>query len=104
MYRASNDIRTAHLQDGAIVLDVRRGQIFGLNPVGSKILQLLEAGHTEVSVVSEISRYFEIGEDIVRRDLREFIDSLAEQRLIEPTRGDSGNNPLPPSSCSKADS
>lgn len=83
MFRASNHIRTSYEQDGAVVLDVLRGQIFGVNPVGSKMLQLLEAGCDEPSIVSEMSHDFGIGEDIVRKDLKEFVDTLIEQGFLE---------------------
>jgi len=46
MYRISKGVRSTHGQDGAIVLDVQQGQMFNLNLVGSKILELLESGST----------------------------------------------------------
>ncbi|MBS1852805.1 MAG: PqqD family protein [Acidobacteria bacterium] len=84
MYRTSNHLRTTYQQDGAIVLDIHRGQIFGLNHVGSKMLELLEAGRDESSIVLEISHEYEIDEGTVRNDLHEFIESLIQQRLLEP--------------------
>jgi hypothetical protein len=88
MFRASNQIRTSYEQDGAVVLDVLRGQIFGVNPVGSKILQLLESGRDEPSIVSEISHDFGIGEDIVRKDLKEFVGVLIKRGFLEPASVD----------------
>lgn len=84
MCRTSNDLRTTYQQDGAIVLDIHRGQIFGLNLVGSKMLQLMEAGHDEPAIVLEISHEFEIDEETVRKDLHEFVESLLQQHLLEP--------------------
>ena len=47
MYTVSEAIRSTHGEDGAIVLDIRQGQMFNLNFVGSRILELLE---TEILV------------------------------------------------------
>ena len=88
MYRVSEGVRSTHGQDGAIVLDVRQGQMFNLNLVGSRILELLETGATESAIVDEISQKFEVSRDIVESDLGEFIESLKQHRLVE----DSGPN------------
>ena len=88
MYRVSEGVRSRHGQDGAIVLDVRQGQMFNLNLVGSRILELLETGATESAIVDEISQKFEVSRDIAESDLGEFIESLKQHRLVE----DSGPN------------
>ena len=86
MYRVSEGIRSTHGQDGAIVLDIRQGQIFNLNFVGSRILELLETGATESAIVDEISRKFEVSRDVAESDAREFIESLKQHHLLEDPR------------------
>ncbi|MGD0165645.1 MAG: PqqD family protein [Candidatus Sulfotelmatobacter sp.] len=83
MYKVSEGIRSTHGQDGAIVLDIRQGQMFNLNFVGSRILELLETGATEPAIVDEISQKFEVSRDIARSDVREFIESLKQHHLLE---------------------
>jgi hypothetical protein len=83
MYKVSEGIRSTHGQDGAIVLDVRQGQMFNLNFVGSRILELLETGATESAIVDEISQKFEVSRDIAESDVREFIESLKQHHLLE---------------------
>ena len=83
MYRVSEGIRSTHGQDGGIVLDVRHGQMFNLNLVASRILELLETGATESAIVDEISQKFEVSRAIAGRDVREFIESLRQHNVIE---------------------
>jgi len=83
MYKVSEGIRSTHGQDGAIVLDIRQGQMFNLNFVGSRILELLETGATESAIVDEISQKFEVSRDVAESDLREFIESLKQHHLLE---------------------
>jgi hypothetical protein len=83
MYKVSEGIRSTHGQDGAIVLDIRQGQMFNLNFVGSRILELLETGATESAIVDEISQKFEVSRDIAESDMREFIESLKQHHLLE---------------------
>jgi hypothetical protein len=83
MYRVSNSLRSTHGRDGAVVLDVCQGQMFNLNLVGSRILELLMTGATESAIVGEISREFEVSKEIAERDAREFIGALKHHRLLD---------------------
>jgi hypothetical protein len=83
MLKISDAVRSTHGQDGAIVLDVRRGQMFNVNLVGSRILELLKNGSTEAAIVDGISREFGSGRDLTENDVREFLDSLKKCHLVE---------------------
>lgn len=83
MYRVSESVRSTHGQDGAVVLDIRHGQMFNLNFVGSRILELLKTGATESSIVDEISQKSEVSRDVAEGDVREFIASLKQHHLLE---------------------
>jgi hypothetical protein len=82
MYRVSGGVRSTHGQDGAIVLDVQQGQMFNLNCVGSRILELLESGSAEPDIVNVISRVFNVSPQVVENDVREFIESLRKHKLV----------------------
>ena len=83
MHRISDTVRSAHSQDGAIVLDVRQGQIFNLNFAGSRILELLKDGNSESEIVERISGEFDVSRDVAESDLREFLAALKNHKLIE---------------------
>ena len=83
MYRVSNTVRSTHNQDGAIVLDVRQGQMFNVNFVGSRILELLKSGSTESAIVDEIGREFGVRRELAESDVREFLQSLKKCHLVE---------------------
>lgn len=82
MFRVSEGVRSTHGQDGAIVLDIHQGQMFNLNPVGSRILELLESGSAELEIVDTISREFGASREVVENDVREFVGSLKEHKLV----------------------
>jgi hypothetical protein len=83
MYRVSDTVRSTHNQEGAIVLDVQQGQMFSLNFVGSRILELLKSGYTELGIVDEIGREFGVRRDLAENDVREFLQTLKERQLVE---------------------
>ena len=83
VYRVSENVRSTHGQDGAVVLDVRQGQMFNLNFVGSRILELLKGGSVESEIVDAIVREFGVSREGVESDVQEFLQSLRKNHLVE---------------------
>ena len=83
MPKISEYLRSTHGRDGAIVLNMRKGQMFSLNLVGSRVLELLKAGIPGSEIADQISREFHVSRDIVDQDIQEFVRSLAEHKLLE---------------------
>jgi hypothetical protein len=84
MLTISSTIRRTQTPDGAILLDVERGQMFCLNPVGSKILELIGSGCDEHEIASQVSAICGAEIDIVRADLREFLKALSRHSILQP--------------------
>ena len=89
MFRISGTIRRTQTQDGGIVLDIHHGQMFCLNVVGSKIIDLLERGLDEEQIADQISRAYAADIEIVRTDVRDFIEVLNKHHILQ-TRSVSG--------------
>jgi hypothetical protein len=81
--KLSEQVRSTHNQDGAVVLDILHGQMFRLNLVGSRMLELLRQGYTEAHIAEAISSEFGAAQEIVETDLREFLAHLEKHHLIE---------------------
>jgi hypothetical protein len=92
MHKVSDSVRSTHGQDGAIVLDVQQGQMFNLNVVGSRILELLEQGSTEAEIADTVSREFNADIDMVRDDVQEFLETLKTCKLLKTSGADQGCN------------
>ncbi|MHB8217780.1 MAG: HPr-rel-A system PqqD family peptide chaperone [Candidatus Sulfotelmatobacter sp.] len=83
MYRLSDTVRSTHSQDGAVVFDIRQGQMFNVNFVGSRILELLKTGSSESAIVDQISREFGVTRDLAENDARQFLENLKKCHLVE---------------------
>jgi hypothetical protein len=83
MCRVAKTVRATHGQDGAVVLDIRQGQMFNLNPVGSRILELMKEGSDAERITDEISREFDVAREIAECDVREFLQDLQNNHLVE---------------------
>jgi hypothetical protein len=80
--KLSEHVRSNHNLDGAVVLDILHGEMFRLNLVGSRMMELLKQGHREEEIAEEIGREFRVGREIVARDLHEFLLHLDKHHLL----------------------
>jgi Coenzyme PQQ synthesis protein D (PqqD) len=83
MFTVSDTIRRTQTMDGGILLDVLHGQMFCLNLVGAKILELLERGYDASRITDEISRDYGVSREVVHGDVAEFIASLEKNHILQ---------------------
>ena len=76
MFRISDTIRRTETVDGGILLDIHHGQMFCLNVVGAKILELMQRGYDETRSAEEISRDYGASKEVVRTDVLNVIETL----------------------------
>ena len=82
-YRVLDSVRSVRTPDGAVVLDIARGRMFTLDPVASRILELLEDGcASQESLLAGIRASFEVVPESAPCDLNEFLQELCLERLI----------------------
>ena len=86
MLRISDSIRRTQTVDGGILLDIHHGQMFCLNIVGAKILELMQQGYDESRIADEISRDYGVNREVARRDVLEFIEMLHKHHILQPIR------------------
>ena len=74
------------LQDEAVLLNLESGQYFGLDPVGTRIWNLLAEGKALPEVTSTILAEYEVEAARCEADLLKLLGDLAEQGLVTVTR------------------
>jgi hypothetical protein len=79
----SEHVRSTHNNDGAVILDILHGQIYRLNVVGSRMLELLKQNHSEKEIAERISQQFGVRREIAVSDLREFLVHLEKHHLLD---------------------
>jgi hypothetical protein len=83
MLNTSESIRSTRTEDGRILLDVCHGQMFSLNVVGSRILELVERGWDEAPIAEEISRAYSTTIEVARADVHNFINALRKHSILQ---------------------
>ena len=83
MQALAKTIRRIANADGAIVLDLRRGAMFRVNPLGARILDLLQTGASPVQISHKLSSEFGVTFDTVENDVRVFLDALQAHGVLD---------------------
>jgi hypothetical protein len=79
----SDTVRVMINQDGGILLEIKQGKMFGLNLVGSRVLEMLRRGCVETQISEEIRREFGVTKEVARVDVRELFESLTKNNLLQ---------------------
>jgi hypothetical protein len=83
MFKVSGAVRSTTTDDGAVLLDIHRGKILGLNPMGSRVFEMLQGGLDQNQIAAEISNAFGVDADQVRDDILDFIRILEEHNILQ---------------------
>lgn len=70
--------------DGEIVLlDLARGDYYGLDAIGARLWNGLMAGKTAAEVAAQIAPEYEVEPDVIARDFDALVAELLAQGLVE---------------------
>jgi hypothetical protein len=78
----SNGLRTMQHEDGAAVLDIRRGVISTFNETGAYIWNALQHGDSEEIIVAKLAHGTGVAADAVEADVNAFLNDLKMQNLL----------------------
>ena len=78
----SPEVMFRHLNDEAVLLDLKSGTYFGLNDVGARTWQLI-LEHVQLSrVLDVLVQEYEVDRGAGERDLLELAEQLVARRLV----------------------
>lgn len=80
----SDDAVFRNLAGEAVVLDLASGRYFGLDPVGTRIWELIASGSTLRDVQHALLAEFDVSPAALESDLLEFAGQLLDRRLLQP--------------------
>lgn len=85
-----DDVIFRDLEGESILLDLKTGLYFGLNPVGTRIWHLLEEGKPPARILEALLAEYKVSPEQCQRDLRQLLGLLKEKGLVriagDPTK------------------
>lgn len=80
---ALKDHVSADLAGEAVILNLKSGVYYGLNPVGARIWQLIQSPKAVTTIRDTLLEEYEVEPDCCDRDLLELLRELAAVGLVE---------------------
>ncbi len=78
-----DSVRETINQDGAVLLDIKQGLCFSMNPVGSKIWEMLKKQHSLEQIANALEVEFQVPRSQIDADIDAFLAELRKRKLIE---------------------
>ena len=84
----NREVVSRQIEGELIIVPIRRGvgdlnSLYTLNPVGSVLWEFMTEGHSLSEMVQRICEEFEVTKTQAQDDIRQFLDSLLEEKLIQ---------------------
>lgn len=80
--RVAESVRETINQDGAVLLDIKQGVCFSMNPVGAKIWEMLKRECPLDQIASSLEQEFHVPRAQIEADIAEFLTELRQRNLI----------------------
>ena len=82
--RVSEDIVVREIDGELVLLDLASGQYFGLDPVGTRVWQLLAENPSLGDAFDRLLDEFDVDAATLQQDLLTLVDALAANGLVAP--------------------
>ncbi len=85
-WSVSPDVRSTYSEDGAVLLDIRKGLCYSLNPVAARVWNTVEASPSGVDLrglVDVMETHYKVSQEELERDVDECLAKLETMGLVQ---------------------
>src|SRR5260370_40528970 len=86
MWLVSPDVRSTYSEDGAVLLDIKKGLCYSLNAVAARMWLTMEASQTGMTlegIVGALESRFSVSRQELAADTAEYLDKLERMGLVQ---------------------
>src|SRR5712671_4491146 len=80
--KVAKGVRETVNQDGAVLLDIEQGLCFSLNPVGTRIWEMIKDGRSVDEILDALEQEFRLPRSQLLADVSDFVKQLENKRLV----------------------
>jgi PqqD family protein of HPr-rel-A system len=80
--KPSPDVVARRVEDRVVLFQISRSQTFALNETGARLWELISEGKDESEALTQMTAEFDVPEEELRHEAREFLDSLEREGLL----------------------
>jgi hypothetical protein len=88
--KVAKGVRETVNQDGAVLLDIEQGLCFSLNPVGTRIWEMIKDGRSVDEIADALEEEFRLPRTQLLTDISDFVNQLENMQLVgnQPSHSD----------------
>ena len=79
----NEEIVFSGMDDETVMMSIEMGEYYGINPIGSRIWELLAEPLTTAGICDLLMEEYEVPAEECRRDVLEFIRQLFDKKLVK---------------------
>ncbi len=80
--RRTNEIVTGNIQNEIVMMSIENGKYYGMNPVGSRIWELIENKVKVSSLCKALQKEFDVQSTVCRSEVLTFLNTLYAKNLL----------------------
>lgn len=80
--RVPPEVMARKVGDEIVILDLSSGNYFGLNPVGARIWELINEGHSLEHVCEALLAEYDVSREVMESDLARLMEELMDRGLL----------------------
>ena len=80
--KVAKGVRETVNQDGAVLLDIEQGLCFSLNPIGTRIWEMVKDGLSIAEITDALQQEYHLPRSQLVGDVSDFLKQLEEMRLM----------------------
>ena len=77
------DIIASDIDDEKVMMSVEKGQYYGLDPVGSRVWELIEEPIKVSAVIDALLLKYDVEREVCERDVLAFLEDLYKDGILE---------------------
>jgi hypothetical protein len=89
-YRRTSETLHSAVGDDIVALHVRMGHCYGMEDVTADVWRLLEQDMSVAQICEQLQQLYEVDDARCRAEVGRLIETMVEEKLIEPVGDDSG--------------
>ena len=79
----STEVVASEMDDEVVMMSIEQGAYFGLDPVGSRIWEIIEKPVDVSALCDQLLEEFEVTRDVCEGDTLSFLNKLSDDKLLE---------------------
>jgi hypothetical protein len=79
----TDEIISADMDGETVMMSIEQGNYYGLNPIGSRIWELIEAPVSVSSLCDTLQAEFDVCPETCQQDVLEFLNQLKNEEILE---------------------